>query len=338
LSFRFPYLFLIMAPLTTVSAALAGICFESALYGMFLIISVLSIIVLLGQWGDGHRPANKVTITTSIVLLLLITTHWALSVTRVFGAFIDSADKPQGSLVYILTIEDPTYVAKGVILIATTALGDAVLIYRVYIVWGRNIWVCIPSIISYVGYVVSGITISVLISQFSPAKISFLPTITRWIQGGGVASLVTNIYSTTMIAFRIWRSQTSLKGTANASQQRVYHALRIFVESAMLYTIATIVSIGCQFGNSTWVGPSLDVISPIVGISFSLILVRLHLGSSNFAARFGSSVGDSSTTPLRHDQQSYARRGLAVHVEHMTTKDSEQQQIFEIKRNSSNMP
>ena len=155
---------------------------------MFLIISVLSIIALLGQWGDGRRPVNKVTITTAIVMLLLITTvrrtfpcqklrfnlpclgkHWGLSVTRIFRTFIDSADKPQGPLIYILTIEDPTYVAKALILIATTSVGDAVLvsslvlcikhladcyqIYRLYIVWGRNIWVCLPSIISYVGYV-----------------------------------------------------------------------------------------------------------------------------------------------------------------------------------------
>ena len=146
--------------------------------------------------------------------------------TRVFGAFIDSADKPQGPLIYILTIEDPTYVAKALTMIATTSVGDAVLvrlslvlcikylancdkIYRLYIVWGRNMWICIPSIISYMGYVgkqricswhqrllttcilvASGIAASVLITEFSPAKPYLLPTITRWIQGGGIASLV----------------------------------------------------------------------------------------------------------------------------------------------------
>lgn len=288
-------------------------------------------IILLGHWGR-KQPVNKVMVTTSAALFLLITTHWALSIARVFGAFIYSADNHQGTLLYILTIEDPTYVARSLVFVAICSLGDAILIYRLYIVWGRNIWVCIPSIICYMGYIASGIAASVLVAQFTPAKSSSLPKITRWIQGGGIASLVTNIYSTTMIAFHIWQSQRRFTGT-DLSQNRVSRALRIFIESALLYTTATTVSIGCQFGNSVWVGPSLDVISPIVGISFSLILVRLRLGISIFAAPTGFSAGDSSTMGVLHGRSNDSMPRLAIQMQHMVTRDHDCPQAFEKKQN-----
>ncbi|THH01302.1 hypothetical protein EW026_g1392 [Hermanssonia centrifuga] len=139
------------------SAWLAGLAVESVLYGMFVVLFTDTIRVLVGRIRQRKDTTTALLLVTGLILFMCMTAHWAIDLSRAFDAFIYSQDSSQSSplqagqtpadLFYSYTATKK-YVATSGLYVVIKATGDAFMIYRLYVVWNRSIWiVAFPALI-----------------------------------------------------------------------------------------------------------------------------------------------------------------------------------------------
>ncbi|PBK80916.1 hypothetical protein ARMGADRAFT_1146951 [Armillaria gallica] len=145
-------------------------------------------------------------------------------------------------------------------------LGNVIVIYRSWVVWGKKaLLVLVPVIYS----LASGTNIAILHKP--------------WIFGTAIFSLsiVANIMSTALIAYRIWLAESQLvaAGVSKAGKHNALKVVRIFIESGALNTTHLVsYAIVLHLGKGKGALPIVAIMaSPLVGIIFSLVIVRIGL-------------------------------------------------------------
>ncbi|KAG8913475.1 hypothetical protein FRC02_005477 [Tulasnella sp. 418] len=168
------------------------------------------------------------------------------------------------------------------------------MIWRLYIVWERNIWVCIPTIITFCGYIAFGI-VTVHFSYKGPFYNR--PTLTHWWSNvcNMAMTMTTTIWVTSLISFRLWKHRRLMAGTLPARSLKFYHlVLMLMIESGVLYTVswAAFLIVFCV-GSPGQLLLMLQVMPQIVGISPTLILYQLQSGHKSTSV-----VTESNTLPV----------------------------------------
>ncbi|KAH9913025.1 uncharacterized protein B0H18DRAFT_888962 [Fomitopsis serialis] len=96
-----------------------------------------------------------------------------------------------------------------------------------------------------------------------------------------ILTLALNILATGLIVYRIWdihHQTTAFFKSSLCSTDRIRSAMRIFVESALLYTLSVGVSIIVELaGSNAYYGTS-DLSVELAGITFDLIIIRIWRG------------------------------------------------------------
>ncbi|KAF8889072.1 hypothetical protein BD779DRAFT_417417 [Infundibulicybe gibba] len=165
--------------------------------------------VSLGKRRDQRGPrfsgrgTNKFLFTISIILFVLTTSHWIIQILRSADAFI--ANTSGGPDAYYDDIANPKDVAKTVLYIAQTLVGDLTMIYRLYMVWGRN-WkvVVLPSLFT-LGFVVVGSAVSASFAGLANGRVVLnTSTVGRLVVAVFTTTLVTNLVVTGLISYRVW--------------------------------------------------------------------------------------------------------------------------------------
>uniref|UniRef100_A0A0W0F339 Uncharacterized protein n=1 Tax=Moniliophthora roreri TaxID=221103 RepID=A0A0W0F339_MONRR len=138
--------------------------------------------------------------------------------------------------------------------------------------------------------------------------------------GDSLFTLLTNVYSSTLIGYRIWwtERQSRYSGATRVGRSNLSSVLAIFIESALLYTSWTVAFIATYAAESRVESVIADCWAAMAGISFGLINVRIGLGW----ARNPSAM--LSTIPGRQQHRGAANTGetslaypmqpLAIHV------------------------
>jgi len=329
-----------MAGASIMAANIAAIYIESFLYGLFFILSMASIYLIMKYDGDKgtvsfRRPTSilkRPMLLGTILLFLIITTHFVLTFVRFFQAFIYFRGGSQPEVFFNSDIEMTEIVQIGFFL-AGLVVSDTMFTYRLWVIWNHNIYVVIFPICTVIALTVCSVGITYQFTLYnSPEESTYLLVAARWILGDCVFTLCTNVYCTSMIAWRIWNIHKSIRESlGNTSKRRsLIPVINTFVESAALCTTWTIfyfVSYEVQsnlhdFVEGTW--------ATISGIAFTLITVRIGLGWSTptdttvattsrqirikpprFAARSAISTTGTDSFPMDHHHQS--------HVIHVST-------------------
>lgn len=148
-------------------------------------------------------------------------------------------------------------------------VGDMCVVWRLFVVFQRNIWICIFPLVTLTGTFVISIVASYYTHQAlyiegqssigGSTSASFKDTkMVPWIVAAAIFTMLyvpwkscgemsrisdmksyrTTLYSTSMIVFRIWRDDHTLRsrGITRFGPNYVMRAMRIIVESAALYT------------------------------------------------------------------------------------------------------
>ncbi|EPQ57611.1 hypothetical protein GLOTRDRAFT_38224 [Gloeophyllum trabeum ATCC 11539] len=116
-------------------------------------------------------------------------------------------------------------------------LGDFVLIYRCYLVWGRAWWVTVlPTLTAVAGFACIMELLHLLLS-INPSSPTAPPQIVPLGIAGYVLPLSTNVFVTALIAARIfWIARASREySDLTSSAQTVHRAINVVVESGALY-------------------------------------------------------------------------------------------------------
>ncbi|KZT01978.1 uncharacterized protein LAESUDRAFT_730689 [Laetiporus sulphureus 93-53] len=321
-----------MASVSLISANLATICLESLLYGIFLVLTVLLFWLLVQR----HRQSSnalprrlKATcnplytqpmFVAGVLLLMSNTLHWVIAVTRLFKAFVDFEGGAQ-PLAFYGNLSQPTEVIQTGAMVAAVVLGDAMIIYRLWIVWAYNKYIIIPSICTLLGLTVCGIGVTYQLSQFHLGENIFATAAGRWITCNCVFSMITNIYATCMIAWKIWRVN---RVASHYSGTNLMNAAAIMVESAFLYTAWNFFFFVAYQSRSNLQFTAVETLPFIAGIAFMLINVRVGLGWA-YTADHHSPEDQQNTVfrgPLHRglDDTTHSMRPLTINVTRTTVR------------------
>lgn len=253
-------------------AKIVSIFVQTLLYGAYVVVFGLTIWILVLR-RSRKDPIRKTMLGISIVMFVLATMHIGVNYTRIINAFIIFRDEPGGPAAYFNQLSNFTQLFGSAIYVAQTLVGDSVVLYRCYHVWNRNIYVIAFPGILLLGSTVTGIGILYSFAKVVPQAEIFVAELQQWIVSFFSMTLATNIICTALVASRIWH--VNHLSMAHGS---LHPILLLVIESGMVYS-ATLMTLLILYKVGSWFQyVLLDAVSPIVGLVFSMIIVRIGLG------------------------------------------------------------
>ncbi|KAG5650321.1 hypothetical protein H0H81_012618 [Sphagnurus paluster] len=157
-------------------------------------------------------------------------------------------------------------------------LGDAILIYRCYVVWSRRKYLVGPAMLTSTTGIICGISAAILgttaFHQTNSGK-DLTPLITSML----VLTTVTNFSTSALIVYRIWnvrKESSRYRFTVSEShrQDPLVKAMRAIVEAGLLYSMSLLVMVILySLGHHAQV-PVSRMIVQIIGITFNLVITR----------------------------------------------------------------
>ncbi|KAH8822883.1 hypothetical protein DL96DRAFT_1819573 [Flagelloscypha sp. PMI_526] len=185
-------------------------------------------------------------------------------------------------------------------------VGDVVVVIRAKIIWGTG-WriVAIPLIFLFATLGFSMTSIACLTASIYTQKRTSVPTgsyVCRWAEPIAWAlSLLTNVVSTSLIAYRAWAHRKDLAHLhgMESRQSGVERVLRLLVDSGFIYFLflLTQVVLFIESGNELALGWAFAILAPlgdqISGIYCTSVIILVVLQRSNWA----STVHNTATFP-----------------------------------------
>ncbi|KAK1218395.1 hypothetical protein PQX77_018918 [Marasmius sp. AFHP31] len=241
-----------MAGISLVQANLASFPVESALYGLFLLLSVISLLASFKYARHtvpvSHYKYNKLRLfdpvlqalrrpifVGGIAIVMTVSGHWLCGIIRLFDALTQSGNAEA----YYADISHPTQLAKNIFLSSSAVIGDALIIYRLWIVWTRKYYIVVFPIVSLLVTTASGIIVAYFYRLSPPGTIVFSGRIAHWIIVESITSTCINVYCSSKLNLE---TDASILGVcvAGVIEQAVIRAMKqkvliVFVESAALY-------------------------------------------------------------------------------------------------------
>jgi len=250
------------------TAALAGVFTSAILYGIFIVLLVGCLYVLLRRWKAD--PPNYVLVVAAILMFSLNTAIVALSFSRVQDAFlVDPEDA--------LDLANWKEVTKTTLTSAYMGLADALLIYRCWIVWKRQLWVVAAPIVLLLACVAMIILLlrAMALSTESAEGIS-APSIAPWITSVLAITLFQNLLVTSLIVYRIWKVNSSVSGSGARTLRPI---MAMILESGLLYSATLFIWLMTYvaYSNSEYI--MVDCINPAIGITYCLLVIRVRTNS-----------------------------------------------------------
>jgi len=292
---------------------LGAVLAESLFYGVYLVLLIQCGEALIFRAKTRGESIFKPMSITAAILFITITTHWILDILLAFQAFILPADPGYcvtptslnpAERVY-LDLPETKNVLTSAFYVLTTLIGDGFMVYRLYIVWSRNFFIVIPPVIMCVALAVTGGMTTYL---FSKATTPLFQAAGAWITSSFVLTFICNLYSTGLIAFKIFRSNQQFGRVHINLGTGINKIMEILVESAVLYGVCITLALGTYVGNSNAQFAVVAINGPVIGIIFCMIVARAHRTVNSNTSQ------QVSTTNTRSRHISHALRPMAVKI------------------------
>ncbi|KAJ6519346.1 hypothetical protein C8R45DRAFT_18985 [Mycena sanguinolenta] len=314
-------------PVSLIQAFLVSFWLEGVIYGFFVCIFALSLAVNLGasKHQSGHSRAMFIV---GIVTFILATIHISINCMRMMRGYVDHSSLPGGPVGYLGVLSQWDHVFNNVIYATQSILGDCVAVYRCWILWNRNFSVvCVPFLMVF-GSAVSGYMTCAIFAKIQPGSTVFDKELDSWIKTFFVIAVAQNIITTTLMAWRIAaadRQTSSYRVTKN----NLLPILRILIESAALYLTAEIILLILYVANSNAQFILLEIITPIIGITFNAITIRITLRSQSNSTVHANEI--TSSTSRRPPGTIPLHPMITVNITEQTDYDPESQWPLERK-------
>jgi len=226
-------------------------------------------------WKRSGPRINCILVGVSLGIFALATAHLLIVLSRAQQAFIFQRDSPGGPVVYFNNLQSGLEVSQASSQVAISIIGDGMVIYRVWVVYNRNFWVLALPILSYIGTTICSVASVVYIGKASSVDTPFyLPQLEIWLPAFFGMTFATSVLCSILIAGRLWyiHKWVHIGGTTNTLKA----VLRIVIESASIYSLTMLIYLGTYVAKSNVSIIFGDMVSPVIGIAFSLITIRVH--------------------------------------------------------------
>ncbi|KAJ6594800.1 hypothetical protein B0H19DRAFT_1247443 [Mycena capillaripes] len=262
-----------------------GACAAALLYGVLLVLSGISANLLYHRTGAGRKTLAIATSGMAILATLQLVFYIRVTVLdlhivhlRIEGDLLSAA-----SALSALSLYDRLAIAEGFLLVTNNLVTDSLLIYRCFIIWGRNVRIIILPILMLLVTTVLGSLTAVSDVLFVPyhvdARIAYAMV------------LLTNVVLTALTAGRIWWIRRDACIVLESAHIQKYNtAIGMIVESGAIYCLTVIIyliTISIPNLDNSPVSTIVRAALPqIMNIAPILIIVQVGLGRS---------VGDTVT-------------------------------------------
>ncbi|KAL4255312.1 hypothetical protein AB1N83_013908 [Pleurotus pulmonarius] len=300
-------------------AEILAIFLETLLYGIFFTLFWLTLIVLILR-GESGRTQRRRLVPLGIVMMIIATAHLIIDFVRVVQAFVAENNHPVDANGYYEMISHPLHVVKTIFYVTQTLLGDAVVIWRCYVLLDQRLLVLVPTATVLVVNAAVGYIVCWSLSQASPGS-NIFHTASSWITTFFILTMCINITCTTAISWRIYTARSPL-----STQTSLTPVLLAVVESGALYASSVLALLISYLSGSNGQYPALDVVTPLVGITFCLIVLQIQFHLTTNAWAMSTTRNEHLSTIFRsrkrredeggrEDQTfAYPMQPLAVHV------------------------
>ncbi|KAH6896148.1 hypothetical protein BKA70DRAFT_1531879 [Coprinopsis sp. MPI-PUGE-AT-0042] len=209
------------------------------LYGISLVLYLGTMQGLVGNKVTRTSPkARRFFAIYSTIMFLLLTADVAVNAIWSQLCWINGRELPGGVLQFIVENTSVWYQTFGsTTVVAMIFMGDALLIYRLYVLWGQNIWVVAFPILAYLA--AFSLSICQLVTAAAPKTASLF--------GGKAVSFGVPYYSITIglnvlvtlaIFYRLSRLSKTVTRALGSENAKTYTSVAsMMVESAAPYAI-----------------------------------------------------------------------------------------------------
>ncbi|KAI0645766.1 hypothetical protein C8Q79DRAFT_715227 [Trametes meyenii] len=274
-------------------AYLTAIWLETLFYGMNFVL-FWSCLAMLTIWRRTPK-INKLLLGIAIIMFAFSTAHVSLGFQRLIEGFIHLRDQPGGPGAFFSDVSIPANVVKVGIHTVNSIIGDSV-VWRCYLVWGRDWKMCILPILLIIASAICGFTQTVYFARAQKLHSAFAHSLQVWNGSLFSLSLATNVVVTVLIALRVWYMFRLGSGSSNF---RYWRVLVIIIESGMIYSVALVCEITLYFLGSNAFYIVYDPIAQLTAITPTMIIVlaAMQLTSSDVHSRITRSNGARAFKP-----------------------------------------
>ncbi|RXW18703.1 hypothetical protein EST38_g7153 [Candolleomyces aberdarensis] len=245
-----------MSPTYVPNDSLEQVCFltaalvETGVYGVYASLFILNFVYTAcrREVRDDTRLASKPFFWALIVMFMLVTFHEFLILFRVIRAYGLGLGADGTPLSYLRQYERWDNIAHAALLGIIICFGDALVIYRCYIVWGYKLWVVALPILLFLITVGIALTLDVWFTK----PFTSYDNISLIVDFSYPINLAQNVLTTGLITLKILKQYHLSSSTGLVSTNRVslITVTRIMVESASIYTVELLFLIILYFANS----------------------------------------------------------------------------------------
>ncbi|KAI0337376.1 hypothetical protein BDW22DRAFT_1364141 [Trametopsis cervina] len=282
---------------TAVRAELIGTFIEILAYGVYFVVFCKCLQVLHVKYTEGRPTA--VLACTALLIFVLVTIHFIMDILRCLNAFTTHLDIPNYAAVYYTIVRRDLDLVKSGAYIAMTIVSDSLIGYRTYIVWARSMFLAVFLALLIVADVALGTYAVYLLAATRPGDDALSGRVTERVKWFYVVTLVVNLLCTVLIALKIWRVQHEVDryspavsalrnggSSKNGGRGGLFRVrnwmpgdrlILVVVESAAIYSLLLIIMIVMSVLGAPAMLAMLNLIAPIIGIVFSMIIIRVSI-------------------------------------------------------------
>jgi len=206
------------------------------------------------------------------VFAALITWHVLTDAIRLVYAFKNS-QQPIGGDLYFANIASALSIVKTSVYLVVTILFDGFILHRCWIIWDRNCYVTILPAMIFLADIGTGIASVQGLSGLSKGDSVFIAKQEKIAKSFFSSTVAVNGLCSLLIAYRVWVRQNPIRDSRRAFSLSKEAA--IMVESAGIYFVTLICLISTYTRESNAFNVFLDMASPVIGIAFTLIVIRM---------------------------------------------------------------
>ncbi|KAK7027982.1 hypothetical protein VNI00_015068 [Paramarasmius palmivorus] len=209
-------------------------------------------------------------------MFFIATFHIAINMYRLLLAFGDYCGRSHGPEFYLGRLNRWDHVLKDGFYATQEIFGSAAAIYRTWILWNRSWRVIALPLLMLCGECITGYRTLAIFAHVDPTHNIFDPHLTAWITSFFALTVSLNIITTGLMSYIIWMTH-KLSLSYQSSGSRLLQVMRIVIESASLQLIVELILLVfyCSDSNAQYV--ALELVTPIVAITFNAITIRLKL-------------------------------------------------------------
>lgn len=257
---------------------IVSIWLEAVLYGFLAALTLASVYVnvSLRQHQNAH---SRIMFTVALVMWGIATAHLSINCYRLIQGYVIHVRDPGGSTAWFSILSSWSHITKDALFATQEILGDAVAIYRTWILWNQDWKILLPLLALLLSGAISGYSVCATYTQEHGESSIFDKKLQAWICAFYVISFVQSVLTTGLMAYRIWSSdRRSVKYRLDKKGLMPY--LRILVESAALQLVVELIVLAFYTSSLNAQYIVLEILTPIVGITFNAITIRIALRTS----------------------------------------------------------